>query len=303
LLIVFALIAAVFIVAQGKIAWADFTSDVSLSSPAQDNPAQVHPSTGVFRGTVGTCADVVTIGEDGDEESYCVGSISGIDVGDFVDDQDWQVTAAVFEEDVYPEFLDALEDVTFPDGLAFPDAYADLPDFPPDPLTAGDLLAPPTFVIFSVDGAYVGDVTGEGYAEDDFKICYPVPPGATGHISFFGISGDPVEWGAEEALATTFETDEEGNIMISFTMPESLTKWKMMGLAYTKDLQIGNIIKTLVTQKELMVIPNPPRFFRQGDELEFAAKIVNLSEAVLNGEVTLEFFDAISMQKVNIFSA
>ena len=98
------------------------------------------------------------------------------------------------------------------------------------------------------------------------------------------------------------KTDEEGNIMISFTMPESLTEWKMLGLAYTKDLEIGNVTKTLVTQKDLMVIPNPPRFFRQGDEMEFAAKIVNLSDKSLNGEVTLEFFDAISMKKVDIFS-
>lgn len=98
------------------------------------------------------------------------------------------------------------------------------------------------------------------------------------------------------------KTDEEGNILISFTLPESLTEWKMMGLAYTKDLKVGDITKSMVTQKELMVIPNPPRFFRQGDEMEFAAKIVNLSEETLNGDVTLEFFDAISMEKADIFS-
>ena len=209
LLIVFALIAAVFIVAQGKIAWADFTSDVSLSSPAQDNPAQVHPYTGVFLGTVGTCVDVITVGVDSDEASYCVGSISGLDVGILKPGD--QVTGAVFNGYVYPDFLDAIAGVTFPDGLAFPADYADLPVFPPPPLTAGDLLAPPTIVIYSSDGDYVGDMTDEGYAEEDFSICYPVPPGKTGHISFFGISGDPVVWGDEEVLTTTFGTDEEGN--------------------------------------------------------------------------------------------
>ncbi len=57
-------------------------------------------------------------------------------------------------------------------------------------------------------------------------------------------------------------TDAEGNTVISFTLPESLTKWKVMTFAHTKDLKFGFATKELVTRKDLMVIPNPPRFFR-----------------------------------------
>jgi len=92
------------------------------------------------------------------------------------------------------------------------------------------------------------------------------------------------------------ETDKDGNVIIKFTIPEALTKWKMMGIAHTKDLKIGQIQETLVTQKELMVVPNAPRFFRENDKMEFTSKVTNLSEKDLTGSVQLFLYDAITMQ-------
>ncbi len=99
------------------------------------------------------------------------------------------------------------------------------------------------------------------------------------------------------------KTNEKGEILIKFTIPESLTKWKMMGFAHTKDLKYGIIQKELVTQKELMLMPNAPRFFRENDEIEFPVKISNVSDKSFNGFVKIEFFDAITMKPVtNIFA-
>ena len=92
------------------------------------------------------------------------------------------------------------------------------------------------------------------------------------------------------------ETDKDGNVIIKFTIPEALTKWKMMGFAHTKDLKFGQIQKTLVTQKELMVVPNAPRFFRENDKMEFTSKITNLSDKDLSGSVQLFLYNAITMQ-------
>lgn len=89
-------------------------------------------------------------------------------------------------------------------------------------------------------------------------------------------------------------TDAEGNVVIKFTMNEALTRWKFLGLATTKDLQIGATSKEIVTQKDLMVVPNPPRFFREYDEIEFTAKVVNLSKETLNGEYKLELKNALT---------
>ncbi len=95
-------------------------------------------------------------------------------------------------------------------------------------------------------------------------------------------------------------TDSAGNLDMKFTVPESLTKWKILGFAYTKQLDYGLTEKEVITHKDLMVFPNAPRFVRQGDTLIFSAKVVNLSERALNGEVVLELSDALSQKTVNL---
>ncbi|MER3497910.1 MAG: alpha-2-macroglobulin [Chitinophagaceae bacterium] len=94
-------------------------------------------------------------------------------------------------------------------------------------------------------------------------------------------------------------TDAEGNIEFSFTAPEALTKWKLQTLAHTKDLAFGFSTKELITQKQLMVQPNAPRFLRQGDRMEFSSKIVNLTEKEITGQAELQLFDATTNQPVD----
>ncbi|MCB0381441.1 MAG: alpha-2-macroglobulin, partial [Flavobacteriales bacterium] len=97
-------------------------------------------------------------------------------------------------------------------------------------------------------------------------------------------------------------TNEAGEIIISFTIPESLTKWKFMGLAHTKDLKSGMLTEEIITQKELMVYPNAPRFFREGDKMTFSTKIVNLSDTTIeNGAARIFFYDALTMKDVTAF--
>lgn len=95
------------------------------------------------------------------------------------------------------------------------------------------------------------------------------------------------------------QTDEEGNVLIKFTMNEALTRWKFLGLAITKDLKTATTSKEIVTQKELMVQPNAPRFFREGDKITFTAKVSNLTENELSGEATIQLFDALTMQPID----
>ena len=96
------------------------------------------------------------------------------------------------------------------------------------------------------------------------------------------------------------ETDAEGNIIFSFTIPEALTSWNFMGLAHTKDLISNQIFSSVVTQKELMIQPNAPRFLREGDEIEFTAKISNLTDTALSGVAQLEILNAINMQPLDL---
>ena len=95
------------------------------------------------------------------------------------------------------------------------------------------------------------------------------------------------------------KTDSAGNIEFSFTMPEALTQWKWMSLAHTKDLAFGYSEKNIVTQKDLMVQPNAPRFMREGDRIDFTTKIVNLTDKELTGQVELQMIDPTTNQSVD----
>jgi len=75
-----------------------------------------------------------------------------------------------------------------------------------------------------------------------------------------------------------------------------------MGFAFTKDLKYGFSQQEAVTQKDLMVIPNAPRFFREGDQMVFSSKVSNLSDNALDGIASLEFFDAITMNPINLIT-
>lgn len=96
------------------------------------------------------------------------------------------------------------------------------------------------------------------------------------------------------------ETDAEGNIIFSFTMPEALTRWNFKAFAHTKELASNQVYASVVTQKELMIQPNMPRFLRVGDEIELTAKISNLTDSVLSGAAQLELFNALNMQPVDV---
>ena len=79
--------------------------------------------------------------------------------------------------------------------------------------------------------------------------------------------------------------NEKGVYSIEFTVPESLTKWKWLNWAHTRDMSVGLLQKEVFTQKPLMVIPQLPRFLREGDQLELSAQIANPGDSELTGQV------------------
>ncbi|HAP70798.1 MAG TPA: hypothetical protein DCR04_13945, partial [Flavobacteriales bacterium] len=90
------------------------------------------------------------------------------------------------------------------------------------------------------------------------------------------------------------KTDENGVIELKFNAPQSLTKWKFMGLTTTQDLKIGTITEEVITRKQLMITPNYPRFVREGDKLVFQVKVNVLDSAVLTANASLELKNALT---------
>lgn len=96
------------------------------------------------------------------------------------------------------------------------------------------------------------------------------------------------------------KTDAEGNISFNFTTPEALTRWKLQLLAHTKELDSQVSTFETVTQKELMVVPNAPRFLREGDEIVISSKISNLSDTMLSGQAVLQLSDAVTGESIDV---
>ncbi|MDA3911653.1 MAG: MG2 domain-containing protein [Bacteroidales bacterium] len=94
-------------------------------------------------------------------------------------------------------------------------------------------------------------------------------------------------------------TDENGEIKFAFTAPESLTRWKFLALAHTKDLKTGVVENRMTTKKQLMISPNMPRFFREGDKMSLQVKISNLSEQNQTGQCEIKLTDVLTGKNVS----
>lgn len=87
------------------------------------------------------------------------------------------------------------------------------------------------------------------------------------------------------------ESDNNGNVAIRFTLPESVTTWKFMGLAHDKEMRNGLLVDEAVAQKTVMVQPNMPRFLREGDKATIVAKLSNTSGKKVSGNARMQIID------------
>ncbi|MDR1527782.1 MAG: hypothetical protein LBS46_08985 [Dysgonamonadaceae bacterium] len=119
-------------------------------------------------------------------------------------------------------------------------------------------------------------------------------------ISAEGLSEPPVPIRENFAETAFFypqlKTNEAGETVLSFTVPESNTAWKFMGLAHTQDLKFGQIVREAISQKQLMIAPHIPRFLRAGDKATLVSSVSNLTDQTLSGTATIDFFDPVSNQ-------
>ena len=87
------------------------------------------------------------------------------------------------------------------------------------------------------------------------------------------------------------ESDNQGNVAINFTLPESVTTWKFMGLAHDKEMRNGYLVDEAVALKTVMVQPNMPRFLREGDKSTIVVKLFNTSDKKVSGNTRMQILD------------
>ena len=135
----------------------------------------------------------------------------------------------------------------------------------------------------------------EGFADDDMNAAEEAEDKAEAPGSEAGPAPQPPPLVRTDFRETAFFlpdqlTDRDGNIVLRFTVPDALTRWKVLGLAHTTALQFAGFEREAITQRPLMVVPNLPRYFREGDRITVTAKI-NALEQRVEGPARLELFD------------
>ena len=128
-----------------------------------------------------------------------------------------------------------------------------------------------------------------------FDVVEEMPQFAGGSSSDAGQFLDKVQI-RENLNETAFfypalESDNQGNVAINFTLPESVTTWKFMGLAHDKEMRNGCLVDEAVAQKTVMVQPNMPRFLREGDKAIIVVKLFNTSDKKVSGNARMQILD------------
>ena len=128
-----------------------------------------------------------------------------------------------------------------------------------------------------------------------FDVVEEMPQFAGGSSSDAGQFLDKVQI-RENLNETAFfypslESDNNGNVAIRFTLPESVTTWKFMGLAHDKEMRNGLLVDEAVAQKTVMVQPNMPRFLREGDKSTIVVKLFNTSDKKVSGNARMQILD------------
>lgn len=132
-------------------------------------------------------------------------------------------------------------------------------------------------------------------ADKVFDAVEEMPQFAGGSGSDAGLFLDKVQV-RENMNETAFfypalESDNNGNVAIRFTLPESVTTWKFMGLAHDKEMRNGLLVDEAVAQKTVMVQPNMPRFLREGDKSTIVVKLFNTSDKKVSGNARMQILD------------
>ena len=176
---------------------------------------------------------------------------------------------------------------------------SELRELPVDNLSSA--VATKAGVVGSGDGLHFrGGRAGEVvFSMDGLEISDPLYGGSANIAGLVGGSANLAAVVARRDLRETafflphLRTVRAGEVRMEFTVPEALTEWHFLAFAHDNALRSGMLEARAVTSKDLMVQPNPPRFLREGDELEFTVKVTNRAALAQRGQVRLTLFDAI----------
>ena len=84
------------------------------------------------------------------------------------------------------------------------------------------------------------------------------------------------------------KTNDAGEAVLDFPMPDNLTTWKLKSWVMGADTQVGEAAVEVITRKNLMVRLQAPRFFIEKDEVTISANVHNETDAEQEVEAVLD---------------
>ncbi len=88
-------------------------------------------------------------------------------------------------------------------------------------------------------------------------------------------------------FAPTGQTDAAGQAQINFTLPDNLTRYRIMAVAVAGDNLFGSAESNLTARLPLMIRPSAPRFLNYGDQFELPVVVQNQTDEPMEVDVVL----------------
>ena len=95
-------------------------------------------------------------------------------------------------------------------------------------------------------------------------------------------------------------TEADGSSTFTFILPDAITRWKLMMIAYTKDGKTGGKEYTFKASKPVMIMADMPRYMYDTDTLWMVANVINTGDEPVTPKAKLEIFDAATMKPLNL---
>lgn len=92
-------------------------------------------------------------------------------------------------------------------------------------------------------------------------------------------------------------TGADGETLLEFTLPQSLTRWHFTALAHDRAMNHGRLDTTVVVRKTLMAQLALPRFLRCGDSVGLPVSVSNLDSLVLPARLRLTLSSAFAPER------
>jgi alpha-2-macroglobulin len=168
-------------------------------------------------------------------------------------------------------------------------------------LRASILLARPEEALEAAPSAQ-GFVGG---APAELAMAAPAPPPPPARMKAGrGIAGiadaaaapEPIrmrtDFAALALFAASVPTDANGRAEVPVTLPDNLTRYRVMAVAVTKANRFGKGESTLTARLPLMVRPSAPRFLNFGDTFELPVVVQNQTDAAMSVDVAVRASNA-----------